>query len=127
MEHLIALYQENPIVPLFIEFIAIFILFYLIYSVFINKKRKTYQTGKKYADVDFFVRRYQINVNKIGYKTVLKTVTLMNSFILAFTYIVFSNIKSFLWAIVFGFVIGFALIYSLYEIVGRHFRKEGKK
>lgn len=126
MEHIVALYETHWIVPYIVEFVIIFLLFYLIYSVFINKKRKTYVKGKKHADIDFFVRRYQIDVKKLGYKRVLKTVTLMNCFILSFTYIIFSNIDNILWALAFGFAIGFILIYSLYEIVGRHFRKEGK-
>ena len=126
MEKIINVYESHWLVPYVIEFILAFIIFYLIYAIFFNRKRKNYIQGKKYADIEFFVKRYNVDVKKVGYKRLLKTITLMNSLILSLTYMIFTNIKSILWAILVGFAVGFILIYSLYEIVGRHFKKIGE-
>ena len=109
------------------DFLLIFALVYIVYSVFFNKKRKDYKDLKKNDEIKFFIRKYDLDMRKTNYKTVLNIVRVINSFIISFCSVLVINIKGVMWAIVIGFAVIMALTYSLYEIFGRALkRREGK-
>lgn len=107
------------------EFVLTYLLFYIIHQVFLNKKRKKYNPNKKNNEINFLIERYKLDLKKIGYKNLLRTVTLTNCFILTITVMVFSRIEKFFLSALVTFVIAVALIYSLYEIIGRYYKKKG--
>ncbi len=109
-----------------IDFVGIFLIVYIIYSVFINKRRKELNMLKNSSEVKAVIIRYNLNMNKIKYKNLLNAIAIINSFIIAFTVVIVVNIESLLWAILSGFVTLIILIYSLYEILGLYYRKKGK-
>ncbi|MCR5787938.1 MAG: hypothetical protein K6G37_02520, partial [Bacilli bacterium] len=54
--------------------------------------------------------------------------SLINGFIISVTVTVISNIKLHIaWQLLIGFALVFGLIYSVYEIYGRHLVKKGWK
>lgn len=111
-----------------LDFIIIFTIVYLVYTLFFNKKRKSYKALKKNDEVKLFIARYDLDMKKIEYKEVLKVVTIINSFILSFTTTLIIRIDGFMVSLLIGFVVIMILIYSLYEIAGRYFkRKEEEK
>lgn len=110
------------------DFVLMFLLVAIVYLVFINKKRKEYSKLNKNDVIHLFIARYNLDMRKIKYKDVLFTLSLINSFILAFGATVVINIKSVVWSIVYSLLLCIILIYSLYEITGRYFKKkEGKE
>lgn len=115
------------IISCLIDFAVLFIVVYLVYVLFINRKRKEYKEGKKTSEIHFFIAKYNLDMRKTEYKKVLNVLTLINSFILAFTSTVVINIESFMFGLLVGFVIIMVLIYSLYEIAGRYFKRKENK
>ena len=103
------------------EFIITFLIFYIIYAVFLNKKRK------KNVEIDFLIKRYNLDIKKIGRKNLVKTLTLTNCFILSFIVVIFSKIESFILSVLISFILAMILIYSLYEIIGRYYKKKINK
>lgn len=95
-------------------FILIFLLHLYMYSR--NKKKLKENDG---IGTGFIVRRFNLDLKKITYKKVAITVSLVNSFIISFTSIIVININNFIYKVLVGFVLISALIFSLYEIVGR--------
>ncbi len=110
------------------DLIVLFILIYLVYKYFFNRKRKTYKSLKKTDEVKLFILKYKLNMKKTEYKDVLKVLTIINSFILAFTTSIVIRIDGFMLSLVIGFATIMILLYSLYEITGKYFkRKEDEK
>ena len=113
----------NIFLQCLIDFVGIYLIVFIIYKVFINKKRKDYEKLKKSSEVRIIIDRYNLNMKKIKYKNLLNNISFINSFIISFTTVVVMNIKSTLWAIVFGFLSITLLTYSLYEIMGNYYKK----
>lgn len=109
------------------DFVLIFILVLIVYFVFLNKKRKEYSKLKQNDEIKLFIARYNLDMRKTKYKTVLNTLTIINSFIIAFCSTIISYINGIIWALLVGFVLLLVLIYSFYEIVGRYLKRKEDK
>lgn len=99
-------------------FIIIFLLHMYMYKR--NKKKLNKNDG---IGTDFIIRRFSLDLKKITYKKVALIVSLINSIIISFTSMIVININNFIYKILVGFVLISALIFSLYEIVGRYLYK----
>ncbi len=109
------------------DFVFIFLLVFIVYSVFLNKNRKEYKKIKKNDMIKIFIARYNLDMKKTKYETVLRVETIINSFIISFCSVLVINIESMIWGVLVGFAVMMALIYALYEIAGRMLkRREGK-
>ena len=120
--------MNNVIIKFLYDFVLLFLLFYIIYSVFINKKKKDYSKLKKNDEIKGFIAKYNLDMKKTNYKEVLNILTIINAFIISFTATLILNINGFIWKILVSFVVTFILIYSLLELAGRYLKnKEDKK
>ena len=106
------------------DFILLFLLVLIVYLVFINKRRKEYSKLKDNSVVKNFIAKYNIDVRKTKYEKVLKTVSVINSFILSFCTALMLHLQIGYWKYIVVFLVIMALIYSLYEISGRYFKKK---
>ena len=117
----------NPVLKFLYDFTLLFLLVLIIYLVFINKRKSTYSKLKKNDYIRLFIARYNLDVRKTKYKTILTVAAFINSFILAFTAVLTLKIDNFFYKILVCFVVVFSLIYALYELAGRILKKkEGK-
>ncbi len=114
----------NEIVKFLYDFVLLFFLALIIYFVFINKRRKDYLTLKDTSVIKSYIARYNIDVRKTKYEIILKTLSVINSFILSFSTTLMLHLKIGYWKYVVVFLVIMALIYSLYEISGRYFKKK---
>ncbi len=105
------------------DFALIFLIVLIVYFVFLNKKRKEYSKLKDTDEIKLFILRYGLNMKKTKYKTVLNTVTIINSFIISFSATIISYIDNVLWSLLVGFVLLIIMIYSCYEIAGRYLKR----
>ncbi len=105
------------------DFFFLYLLVFIIYMVFINKRKKNYSKLKKNDELVLFVNRYNIDVEKVGFKKIKKYLALINSFIIAFSSTIIIHVEGLLLKVGVGFVIIMIMIYSLYEIVGRKLKK----
>lgn len=117
----------NIYIECLIDFVVLFTLIFLVYMVFINKKRKKDDTLKKASEVKMIIARHNLNMKKIKYKNLLLSVSIANSFILSFTAVLIIHIKSIWLSLLIGFIVVALLTYSLYEIIGRHYKKKEMK
>lgn len=120
--------MNNVVLQFLFDFVLLFLLVLIVYVVFVNKRRSDYTKLKDGNYVKAFIARYDLDMRKTKYKTVLMVFSVINSFILAFTSALVLNIESYIWKIVISFIVIFVLIYALYEIAGRILKnKEDKK
>ncbi len=83
---------------------------------------------KKTDEIRYFILRFDLDMRKTKYKSLLKALTLMNSFILAFTTTIVIYIDSVIWSVLISFMVIMIMLYAVYEIVGKYFkRKEDEK
>ena len=109
------------------DFLLMFLLILVIYIVFINRRKKSYFKLKKSDEVKIFMARYNLDIKKQNYKKILNAIAIINSFIIAFTSTLVINIEKFIWKILICFIVIFTLIYALYELAGRYFKKMEEK
>ncbi len=118
--------KETIIINL-IYFLCAYLILFLIYVFIINKKRKLYKEGKNTLEVNYIVNKFKLDMRKIKYKELKWTLTFINPLIMSLTFIIVINIKNTLLSLLLGFIIMIILIYSVYEIIGRYFKKRGEK
>ena len=117
---------NNPVF-IFCFFGVLFILIFLV-TYFWNKrkvKKKKYDT---IGEMNYLLVKFKLNKKKINYLKEIKIISLINSFIIASvgTFVTCLDLPMFVQLLI-GFVLLFALIYSLYEIYGRHLLKKEKE
>ncbi len=107
-----------------IYFVISYLVLFLIYVLIINRKRKTYTEGKKNLEIYYIVNKFNLDMRKVKYNKLKWALTIINPLIMSFTFIVVINIKNMFLALIIGFLVMMALIYSIYEIIGRICKKK---
>lgn len=124
-----------------IIFIGLFIIVFLVDYFLINKRKLTLinnkgvnKKGKKkkiksIGEIDYLVTKFKLNQKKLDLKFAIVVIALINAFIISSVSAVIMLMPfAILWQMLIAFALLFGLIYSLYEIYGRHLKKkEGKK
>ena len=100
--------MKEKIIINIIYFVVSYLIIFLLYSLVINRKKKSYKDATKQMDILYLVNKFKLNTKKTKYNT-LKWIT---------------NIKSFTLGIMIGFLVMMMLIYSIYEIIGRILKKK---
>lgn len=104
--------------------LVIFILDYLL--VFKRKIKSKKVKNEEIMEFSYLIHKFKLDKNKIFYKPLGLYCALFNGFIISLTVTIISNIKvKMIWQLLIGFVLLFALIYSIYEIYGRTLVKKG--
>ena len=132
----------NWVINNLIFFIIVFLMLY-IFCYYIagrikvpKEKNKDKSTGKgkkqrpfKYTNEGkLMVIRYNLDEKKVDYQELLKWTSFCNAFVISLTCTIISNIPlKMYFQLAIGFIILFALIYSIFEIVGRHLNKKWGK
>ena len=122
-------------------FIILFIIVFLVDYFLINKRKLTLiktkgvtKKGKKkkiksISEVDYLKAKFKLNDKKLELDKIIIVISLINAFIISLvSSIVMLLPFAIIWQLLVAFTLLFGLIYSLYEIYGRHLlHKEEKK
>ena len=112
-------------------FILLWILIFLFEYFFVmNKKSKNKKSKKKnniqIMEYTYLIGKFRLDENKIVYKSLARGCSIIIGFIISAVVTIISNIDLYIvWQLLIGFVLLFALIYSVYEIYGRILVKKG--
>ena len=113
-------YLEN-----LLNFIFGFVIMLLMH--FISYKYNTKKPKKKNSEnvtMTLIVNKYNLDNGKDNQKKLYIITSIINSFIIAFTFMIIINIKNFFYKMLVGFALIFILIYSIYEIVGKYLKRK---
>lgn len=114
---------NSPSFILYFFFVVFFLVFLAIYMVNLHKvKKKKYDT---IGEMNYVIKKFKLDKKKINYKKEIRYIALLDSIIIASvgTFVTSLDIMIIL-QLGLGFVLLFALIYSLYEIYGRHLKNK---
>ena len=116
--------MKEMLITNLIYFVSSYLVLLLIYIFIINNKRKVYNEGKKYLEVKYIVNKFNLDMRKVKYNNLKWTLTFINPLIMSITFIIVINIKNSFLSMIVGFLVMMALIYSIYEIIGRIYKKK---
>ncbi len=135
----------NEIIYNLIFFIVVFLMvyifcYYIAGNIKVPKEKNKYKTtskgnkGKKEKPFKYtnegklMIIRYNLDEKKVDYQELLRWTSFCNAFIISLTSTIICNIPlKMYYQLAIGFVILFGLIYSIFEIVGRHLNKKWGK
>ena len=93
-----------------------------------KKKTKKNKKEKPLMEIDYLCNKFKLNKSKLDYKKLMYMIPLIDSFIITLVAIIIELIPlPFIFRLIIGFILLFGLIYSLYEIYGRHLKKSEKE
>ncbi|MCI8394762.1 MAG: hypothetical protein HFH86_04720 [Bacilli bacterium] len=108
----------------FIWFGVFFVIIFIVYFFLLRfkVKQKNYQS---FGEMNYLIRKFHLDVTKMSYWKVIIPISFINAFIISFvaTFVMMISM-SMIWQLLCGFVLLMALIYSIYEIYGRHLQKK---
>ena len=119
-----------------ILFAILFFIVFLVDYLFIKRKYYKKITGKNKSkkknkdnelmELSYLVAKFNLDKSKLVLHSLLITISLINAFIISLVAIVviIININIILQLLI-GFVLLLALIYSIYELLGRYLVKKG--
>ncbi|MEG1143288.1 MAG: hypothetical protein RSD96_01755 [Bacilli bacterium] len=107
-------------------FMIIFTLSFFVF-LYVNRKRKTYKTGKKHIDINYLIDCGSLDMTKSSYKTVKWCSTIIDCFVISFSCAILIHVDNFIWKMTVGFIVLMVSIYSLYNITGRVLKWKEKK
>lgn len=116
--------MKEKIIINVIYFVVSYLIIFLLYSLVINRKKKSYKDATKQMDILYLVNKFKLNTKKTKYNTLKWITNIINPLIISITFIIVTNIKSFILGIMIGFLVMMMLIYLIYEIIGRILKKK---
>jgi len=104
-----------------IAYLIIFVVTYF-YNNWKLKSRKKREIG----EVTYLLKKFSLDEQKLSIRSMLLWISIFDAFIISFvgTFIILLPV-SFIWQLLIGFVLLFALIYAIFELYGRYLVKKG--
>lgn len=112
------------IAKVMLEFITVFLLIYFCYYIFLFKKIKKYDRKKLPVNIKYLVLMYNLDIVRIGYKNVFKTLMLSDSFIVSFMFTITRFIDNIYIRLLACLLLIFPLFAGVYHIVATYYKKE---
>ena len=109
-----------------LEFILVFLLVYLVDYLFSFKKIKKFDRKKVPVNVKYLMLRYNLDIVRIGYKNLYKTLMLADSFIVSFLFIITRFIDNVYIRLITAFILIFPLFAGIYHLVAIYYIKESE-
>ena len=109
-----------------ILFFVTFIVVFLIYLLFVIRRKKYLDKFIKGKEITYLKKVYKIKIKESDYKGITMLVALTNSFIMATSVTIVSLFKNIFLEILVGFGTVMVLILICYHIIGKLYQKEGR-
>ena len=110
-----------------IELVVIFFLLFLLYYFFIIRKCKN-NKGYVPVEVNLILSKYNINLEKVNLYKMIKTVSLVTTFIIALAISIITNFfDSTILSIVFATLLSVLLFIIIYNFIGQYYEKKSLK
>lgn len=119
-----------------IIFVIVFLLVFVIYNfAVINKEKKRLEKMKKKnqrvdeaaypAEVMYLVKRYQLDLKKVNYFSLLREISLVCSFDLSLIAYLATQVNGTIWQILIAAILCIPVIYISFMLYGKRLQKKG--
>lgn len=128
--------KMEQVVSDIIIFVIIFLLVFVIYNfAVINKEKKRLEKIKKKnqrvdeaaypAEVMYLVKRYQLDLKKVNYFSLLREISLVCSFDLSLIAYLATQVNGTIWQILIAALLCIPVIYISFMLYGKRLQKKG--
>lgn len=128
--------KMEQVVSDIIIFVIIFLLVFVIYNfAVINKEKKRLEKMKKKnqrvdeavypAEVMYLVKRYQLDLKKVNYFSLLREISLVCSFDLSLIAYLATQVNGTIWQILIAAILCIPVIYISFMLYGKRLQKKG--
>ena len=128
--------KMEQVVSDIIIFVIIFLLVFVIYNfAVINKEKKRLEKIKKKnqrvdeaaypAEVMYLVKRYQLDLKKVNYFSLLREISLVCSFDLSLIAYLATQVNGTIWQILIAAILCIPVIYISFMLYGKRLQKKG--
>ena len=100
-----------------------FLIVYMIYYFASIRKAKK-NKDKLPVEVQYLILRYNIDVNKISYRSFLNTIAIVGGIDIALVVTIISQFNEFIWQLLFGLVFIIPIIVISFMFVGKYYEKQ---
>ena len=107
-----------------LEFIIVFLVVFVLSYIFSLKKTGKYNRKKLPLNVNYLFIKYKLDIVKIGYKKILKTLIYVDSFIVSLLFTVTRFIDNVYIRLLVCFILVFPLFAGVYHLVAKYYEKE---
>ena len=114
------------IAKLFIEFMIIFLIVYLIFYIFSYRKLGKYNRKKMPLGINYLVVKYKLDIVRLGFKKVSKTLLWCDSFIITFMFAITKFIDNVYIRLLVAFILIFPTFAGVYHLVAMYYEKESE-
>ena len=110
-----------------LEFIIIFLLMYFCYYFFSYRKIVKYNRKKVPVNIKYLENKYKLDIVKIGYKKVFKTLMICDSLIVAILFVLTKSIDNIYLRLLIAFILVFPLFAGIYHLIAMYYKKESER
>ena len=108
-------------------FVFCFLVIYLLYLLMIVLRKKGLEKFKTSKQLDYFKIKFKLDIKKLNFKKFANALAVTNAFIIAFTVTVIEVFDNWILKVLVAFLILLPLMYLLYNVIGKYYKKkEGK-
>lgn len=107
-----------------LEFIIVFLVLFVLNYFFSFKKIGKYDRKKLPVNIRYLSLKYKLDIVKLGYKRVAKTLIYADSFIISLLFTVTRFIDNVYIRLLVCFILIFPLFAGVYHLVAKYYEKE---
>lgn len=104
----------------------VFLIIYCFYYLFVIKRKRKLEQFKKNIYVLYLINTYGIDISKVSFKNLAKTIAASNAFIIALTLFAISAIPNFILKMISGFLLLIPFQFFIYHLIGKSYQKKLK-
>lgn len=112
------------VAKIILEYLIVFIISYAISYLFIFKKLKKYNRKEAPVNIKYLVYKYNLDIVKLGYKEICKSLLLVDSFIISTDYIITKMVDNIYLRLLVAFILIFPLFAGVYHLVAMYYKKK---
>lgn len=109
----------------FIIYLISFAIIYLFYLATVIMQKSKIEKFKKSNQVMFFVKRFNLDLNKINITKFMNVIALSNAFIISTAFMTTYLVKNFVLQLLVGFLTLIPLLVICYSLIGKYYIKKG--
>lgn len=110
-----------------LEFLIIFLIIYFGYYIFNYRKMGNYNRKKAPVNIKYLVFKYKLDIVKIGYKRVFKSLMISDAFIVSFVFTITKFMDDNIYIrLITCFILIFPLFAGVYHLVAIYYIKESE-
>ena len=108
-----------------ILFLLTYLIVFIIYKFLVTRKIKKRTKKNQPTEVDFLVKKYNIDLKKVDYNKLILLISITTSLDITIVVTIIAAVKSFLLAIILGLLLPVPLILISYHVIGFYYKKKG--